>query len=93
MKFMLITDTLITDYFSLNPFAHLFEEIGNHNRNQDEVKNAHSGSATEIGELDRSEIGHDTKKLRARAGAATSQCVGQTESFHSFDYPGQNSDR
>ena len=70
MKFVLITDTLITDYCSLDPFAHLFKEIRNHNRNQDEVKNAHGGSATEIGKLDRGEIGHNTKKLRARAGAA-----------------------
>ena len=55
---------------SLDSFAHLFKEIGNHNRNQDKVKNAHGGSATEIGKLDRGEIGHNTKKLRARAGAA-----------------------
>jgi hypothetical protein len=84
---------LIPTGLSLNSFTHLFKEIGNHNRNQDEVKNAHSGSTTEIGKLDRGEIGHDTKKLRTRARAAAGERVGQTEGLHPFNYPGQYRDR
>ena len=84
---------LIPTERSFNAFAHLLKEIGNHNRNQDEVKNAHSGSTTEIGKLDRGKIGHDTKKLRARTGAAAGERVGQTEGLHPLNYSGQYSDR
>src|SRR5260221_13455979 len=50
-------------------FAHLFEEIANHDRRQNQVDDAHRRSPAEIGKLDCRQIRHDAKELGTRTVA------------------------